>query len=211
MAKAPAKPPVKASVKALKEAGNKSAKHVPFYSFRIELASLRPKIWRYFFTPSNISLADFHEVIQKVMGWFNCHLYSFTIFGEEYFFSGDDEYTIDGEKACDPSKIKLNRLGLSKGAQFEYIYDMGDSWEHVLKVLDTDYVPAMTGQKYGCFKGAMACPPEDCGGPYGYQNLLEILADPDHEEHEEMMEWTGGPIDPKEFDLELINRMLRSR
>jgi hypothetical protein len=172
---------------------------------------IRPKIWRYFFTPSNISLVRFHGAIQKVMGWENYHLYSFTVFGERYFFSGGYDDMLDGEEPYDLSKIKLNSLGLSKGTQFEYEYDMGDSWKHVLKVLDTDYVPMTPGQKFGCFKGARACPPEDCGGTYGYFNLLAILEDPNHEAHEEMMEWTGGPIDPEKFDLELINRRLGRR
>ncbi|MDR1035165.1 MAG: plasmid pRiA4b ORF-3 family protein [Deltaproteobacteria bacterium] len=183
---------------------------VPFYSFRIELRGIRPKIWRYFYVPSNITLARFHRAIQDVMGWMDCHLYSFTIYGEEYYFSGDgDPNMLLGENSNEElAKIKLNRLGLSKGSQFLYLYDMGDSWEHVIKLLDTDYVPKSPGQMYGCFKGARACPPEDCGGVWGYRELLENLADPDRGEDEETMEWTGYFDDPEDFDIELINRML---
>ncbi|MDR1035094.1 MAG: plasmid pRiA4b ORF-3 family protein [Deltaproteobacteria bacterium] len=189
---------------------------LPFYSFRIELKGIKPKIWRYFYTPANISLVRFHNVIQEVMGWSNYHLYSFTIHKEEYFDDpeGDDAFMDMFPSArhvthSGLSKFRLDRLALLKGTQFSYLYDMGDSWEHVIKVLDTDYLPQNPKQKYGCFKGERACPPEDCGGIYGYCDLLETLADPESDEHEDMMEWTGGGVDPEEFDLEDINARLR--
>ncbi|MDR1041226.1 MAG: plasmid pRiA4b ORF-3 family protein [Deltaproteobacteria bacterium] len=181
----------------------------PFYSFRIELKEIKPKIWRYFYAPSNISLKRFHNVIQEVMGWSNYHLFSFRIFGEDFMDSDADDPFSFLQTRSGLSRIKLDSLGLSKGSRFTYMYDMGDGWDHVIKVLDDDYVPKTPKRKYGCFKGARACPPEDCGGPYGYENLLEILGNPDHMEHEERMEWAGGPLDPEAFDMDAINDSLR--
>jgi hypothetical protein len=144
------------------------------------------------------------------MGWEHEHLFSFTIFGERYFDDGFSSFTFSAKDSqYRLGKIKLDGLGLENGSRFTYMYDMGDSWDHVLKVLDTDYVPKVPGQEYGCFKGARACPPEDCGGVYGYYNLLEALADPDHEDHEDRMDWAGGQIDPEAFDFRDVDFSLR--
>ncbi len=69
---------------------------------------------------------------------------------------------------------------------------------------------AQTGEHYPlCLKGKRACPPEDCGGPWGYEHLLEVLSDPDDEEHEELLDWVGEDFDPENFDLEAVTRDLR--
>jgi hypothetical protein len=180
-----------------------AAGKTPLYAFRIELKRVRPKIWRRFHVPANISLATFHDVIQEVMGWCNCHLYSFTMGYEVY--SDFDHF---GGPTGRLERVRLNRLGLRKGSQFSYLYDMGDSWEHTLRVLDTDHAPKAPGARFACYGGARACPPEDCGGTRGYESLLKTLADPDSGEHEEMTEWTCGGLDPEEFDLESINSAL---
>jgi hypothetical protein len=206
-----AKKTVTAAEKTKTAAKKTVAKDVPFYSFRIELKRMVPKIWRDFYVPSDMSLPSFHRVIQDVMGWESDHLYSFDIFGEEYFDEDINPFMSSEAGNSWLKKIKLNKLSLFKGSKFTYLYDMGDSWEHAIKVLNTSYVPATPGQKCGCFDGARACPPEDCGGVGGYVYLLEILADPDHPEHEDRMEWIGGPIDPEEFDIEKINKRLRGR
>ncbi|MDR1166483.1 MAG: plasmid pRiA4b ORF-3 family protein [Deltaproteobacteria bacterium] len=204
-----AKKTAAAAPKKAAAAAKKPAIGVPLYAFRVELRDVRPKVWRYFYVPSNINLAQFHRLVQEVMGWSNCHLYSFTIFGQEFYHPDEDYSDSCGEDCLNPAKTKLNRLGLYKGARFRYLYDMGDSWEHVIKVLDTDFVPPTPGQASGCYKGARACPPEDCGGSYGYAELLEVLGNPKHEDHEDMMEWTGGGFDPEEFDLGWKNRALQ--
>ncbi|MDR1041225.1 MAG: plasmid pRiA4b ORF-3 family protein [Deltaproteobacteria bacterium] len=194
-------------VKKPKDTGKKPSGQVPLYSFSIELKGVKPKIWRYFYVPSDISLTRFHAALQCVMGWFGGHLYSFTISGVEYYEEFVDPIgpSPDEGKRSGLAKIRLDRLGLSKGSRFTYLYDMGDAWDHVIKVLDTDYVPKVPGRNYGCFKGERACPPEDCGGVYGYQELLEIQEDPNREEYEDMMDWVGGPIDPEEFDVERVH------
>ncbi|MDR1041130.1 MAG: plasmid pRiA4b ORF-3 family protein [Deltaproteobacteria bacterium] len=193
-------------MKKLKESKKKPSGTAPLYSFRIELKWITPKIWRYFYVPSDISLIHFHLAIQAVMGWENDHLFSFNISGEEYF---DEVFTpfhsLADESEFELGNVRLDGLELVKGSRFTYMYDMGDSWDHVIKVLSTDYVPKVPGRRFGCFKGARACPMEDCGGVYGYYHLLDVLADPDHDEHEFRMEWAGGPIDPEAFDLDSIN------
>lgn len=101
----------------------------------------------------------------------------------------------------DPFKVKLNKIGLKKNDKFTYLYDFGDDWYHTIKVMSTDYSPLLPDQDFGRYGGRRACPPEDCGGPWGYVRLLEILADPRHEEYEEMREWTGDDFDPEAFSL----------
>ena len=97
-----------------------------------------------------------------------------------------------------------------KGAKdrFVYEYDFGDSWTHQIVV--EKIVPSEGGQRYPvCIAGARACPPEDCGGIWGYHDFLEAIANPNHDEHESMTEWIGGSFDPEAFNLELINQRLR--
>jgi hypothetical protein len=94
-----------------------------------------------------------------------------------------------------------------KAMRFKYEYDFGDGWLH--EVLFEGYRPVEKGMKYPvCLEGARACPPEDVGGVWGYDEFLQALADPDHERHEEFMEW-AGPFDPEEFDPKEVTKYLR--
>jgi hypothetical protein len=88
-----------------------------------------------------------------------------------------------------------------------YAYDMGDGWEH--EVLVEKILPAESGKRYPvCITGRRACPPEDCGGIWGYAELLQTIKDPKHEGYEERMEWLGGEFDPEAFDAEEVNALL---
>jgi hypothetical protein len=105
------------------------------------------------------------------------------------------------------SQIKLRQAAPKEKSRFRYEYDFGDDWQH--DILLEKVLPAAPGVTYPvCLKGKRACPPEDCGGVWGYAELLETLADPESEEHEEMLEWLGGEIDPEEFDIGEVNRLL---
>jgi hypothetical protein len=105
-------------------------------------------------------------------------------------------------------KVKLSQLVAQGIKKFLYVYDMGDSWEHIIQIEKT--LPAEIGVKYPrCIDGKRACPPEDCGGPWGYCDLLEIIQDPNHPEYEERIEWIGGEADPEAFDLDEVNAELR--
>ena len=84
-----------------------------------------------------------------------------------------------------------------------YEYDFGDDWHHT--VLLEKILPVDKGRVYPvCIGGRRACPPEDCGGPLGYARMLEILGDPEHEEHEGMMTWLGGSFDPESFEAATV-------
>ncbi len=174
-------------------------------TFHIALEGMKPEIWRRFVVRDDISLSDLHETIQTVMGWTNTHLYSFFIKKTEY----TDEETVEelgrGKVA---GSVSVHSLKLKKGNTFKYVYDFGDDWDHKLKVESVLHPePGITYPM--CLDGARSCPPEDCGGPCGYENLLNILFDPNHEEYESMKEWAGPYFDPEEFDLALTNDLLR--
>lgn len=81
-----------------------------------------------------------------------------------------------------------------------YVYDFGDSWEHEIRL---EKILPREKRKYpACIAGKRACPPEDCGGIWGYEEFLEIIKDPEHEEYEDMLDWVGGEFDPEHFDIE---------
>jgi hypothetical protein len=88
-------------------------------------------------------------------------------------------------------------------------YDFGDSWEHQIIVEEILPADPRTKRTAECLDGARACPPEDCGGVWCYENLLDILRDPEHEEHQSMKNWLGRPFDPKAFDRDKVNKYLR--
>ena len=136
------------------------------------------------------------------MGWENYHLYKFTIRGIDYSIP---DFELEMENA---KRTKLDDVISSERERLVYEYDFGDGWEH--DILVEKILPAEKGKRYPiCITGKRACPPEDCGGIWGYAELLEIIQDPDHEEYEEKMEWLGEEFDPEEFDLNRVNRMLR--
>jgi len=119
-----------------------------------------------------------------------------TPFGDDTELDGQDEDAVTLAEVCPKAKSKLT-----------YEYDFGDSWEHVIEV--QKIVKAEEGVDYPvCLAGAGACPPEDCGGLWGYYDMLDALADPKHERHEELTEWLDGPFDPEAFDMDEVNKML---
>lgn len=177
------------------------------YQLKITLKDCRPTIWRRVQVRSSATLAHLHWVIQISMGWTNSHLHSFTIRGVEYGVPMS-ELGFDEMGLRDEQPVKLSKVIPGEKFKFSYLYDFGDSWDHeilVEKVLeadpDTDY-PI-------CVKGKRACPPEDCGGVWGYRGFLEAIQDPDHPEHEEMLEWVGGSFDPEDAELDEANHQLK--
>ena len=121
---------------------------------------------------------------------------------------GDPEMGDDAD-CCDSHSRKLSQLASQGPSSFTYQYDFGDDWEHVIKIEKT--MPAEPKTKYPrCIDGKRACPPEDCGGAYGYETLLETIQDRNHDEHAEMLEWVGGKFDPEKFSAKRVNRGLAS-
>jgi hypothetical protein len=177
------------------------------YQLKITLKRSKPPIWRRVLVPADIHLGKLHCVIQATMGWRGGHLHGFTVgYRQEAVYYGPKmPADMDDYDAKDESRARLNSVLPAVKAKLEYEYDFGDSWEHTV-VLEK-ILPPVDGQTYpSCIGGERACPPEDCGGIWGYYQLLETLADPANPEHEEMMEWTGGPLDPEAFNLEAANR-----
>jgi hypothetical protein len=175
------------------------------YQIKVTLKGTMPPIWRRFLTHRDIDLDKFHLILQSVMGWTNSHLHQFSS-GSTIYSTPDDDFYFEMESE-DESKYKLSDLLKKEKDWITYEYDFGDGWEHTIlleKILDYDdklKIPK-------CIKGKRACPPEDCGGVWGYQNLLGVISNALHPEYEEMLEWLGGEFDPEEFDIEETNRIL---
>ncbi len=160
--------------------------------------------------PSDLLLSDFHKVIQTTMGWTNSHLHQFIKNRTFYAKRMPDDYTWDEMGNVDYKKIKISDLLKKEKERIVYEYDFGDSWEH--EIILEKILPFDEKNKHPvCLTGKNNCPPEDCGGVWGYSDLLEILKHPDHEEYEEYLEWTGEDFDPKYFDKDKINKMLRTK
>jgi hypothetical protein len=184
----------------------KQLKSQDAYQLKISLDHVKPAIWRRFIVDSDIKLPDLHKVIQTVMGWYNSHLHQFRI--NDQFYSSPDEEALS--EYVDYRKIRLNAVIANEKQKFHYDYDFGDGWEHTL-VLEK-IIPKEKNKKYPmCIAGKRNCPPEDCGGPGGYEGMLEIIKDPSDEEYEEMMDWLGGDYDPEEFDIDSINELLQEK
>jgi len=140
-----------------------------------------------------------------VMGWENYHLYEFRIGGRIY---GDPDLD-DEREIIDAKKTRIRNVLPGVGAEFEYEYDFGDDWQHDL-LLEAVMQSGPDTACPRCIAGERRCPPEDVGGSGGYADYLEVLADPDHEEHQNMMEWRG-PFDPETFSVESVNRELEKK
>ncbi len=157
--------------------------------FRIQLANItQPPVWRKVTVPANFSFARFHMVIQRAFGWYNYHLYQFSEkgYGSDVFIGEPSPDYVDEVK--DSSKIKLSKVFTKKGRKYIYIYDFGDDWKHIITLEETT---ASHEENADCIDGKGACPPEDCGGTWGYRELKETMADPQPPEHTSMREWLG--------------------
>jgi hypothetical protein len=188
-------------------ASRKRAQAQSVYQLKITLKDCRPPIWRRVQGRSDTTLAQLHWVIQFSMGWTNSHLHSFTIQGIEYGVPMP-EFDFDDMEVLDERSVQLSTVIPGEKFKFSYLYDFGDSWEHdilVEKVLEAD--PEISYPI--CIKAQRACPPEDCGGVWGYRNFLEAIQDPDHPEHDELLEWVGGSFDPEDADFDEINPLLK--
>ncbi|MBA3393462.1 MAG: plasmid pRiA4b ORF-3 family protein [Deltaproteobacteria bacterium] len=165
------------------------------YELDVRLQAIEPAIWRTVEVPGTSSLEDVHFAIQVAMGWTNSHLHQFTIGGRFYGMAdvdGSGDLELEDER-----EYRLQDL-VQSGSSFLYEYDFGDGWEHDVRV--TKVTTVAKAPRPRCIAGARACPPEDCGGPSGYQNLLEALRDPKHEEHDSMVMWSDD-FEPERFDL----------
>ena len=175
------------------------------YQIKVTLQGSKPPIWRRIQITSDITLVQLHRILQRVMGWEGSHLYQFVMGGIAYGDTGMvGEWDVE-----DARTVTLAALVRGEKSKLLYEYDFGDSWEHELLV--EKILPRDEGKRYPvCLTGQRACPPEDCGGIWGYASFLEAIRDPEHPEHDEMLEWVGGEFDPDIFDLDEVNRELQN-
>ena len=181
----------------------------PVYQLKVVLTGSKPAVWRRLQVPDNCNFGWLHAVLQVAMGWTNSHLHHFLTAEARYSDPRHHQDEGFGEKPDrDETKTMLAQAAPAEGAQFGYEYDFGDSWEHeitVEKILPPDAAVSTVAL---CLEGARACPPEDCGGVWGYDNLLKILKNRKHPEHKSMLEWLGRPFDAEAFDLAKTNAWL---
>jgi len=162
---------------------------------RLSLRETEPEVWRRVVVQSDLTLHGLHRVFQILMQWYDYHLYVFTV-GNRRFEDGRIEEA-EGE---DARGVTIGSLGLTEGDSLLYEYDFGDGWEHDVVVeelgpwKETMWLPWV-------LEGANAAPPEDAGGPFGFQELKDALADSAHPEHDSYREWAGEEYDPHEFNV----------
>lgn len=174
----------------------RAARPVRTYELKTTLRGVRPPVWRRLKVRSNTSLEDFHRILQDVMGWTDSHMHAFRPAG------GRVRAPVERKEE---RRTPLNELLSKPKDRLVYEYDFGDSWEHdVVLERVLDHSP---GERYPwVLGGARACPPEDVGGVEGYAHFLQAMLTPRHPQHEEMIEWHGGPFDPDAFDAQELNR-----
>lgn len=171
---------------------------------RATIAEIEPPIWRKVSVPDRYSLRQLHRVFQLTFGWLDYHLYEFRI-GTRRFEEPDPE-----AKGEDAAATFLRDLDLRAGATFEYLYDFGDGWVHQVRV--ESVVPTPAGEVDHplprLLDGERAGPPEDVGGPPGYDNFIEAINDSTHPQHSELRTWVGEGYDPERFDRWAIDRAI---
>ncbi len=180
------------------------------YQLKITLSGVKPPVWRRIKINGPATFGYLHEVIQRVMGWENAHLFEFK--NKDYTISPSDEeddFMGFGEtEGIDMEEITVEEVLKRKGSNIKYTYDFGDSWEHQILVEEIENDNGVLLHGVICLKGKRNCPPEDCGGPWGYMEMIEAIQDPKHPEREEFMEWLGEDFDPEHFDLDKTNQQL---
>jgi hypothetical protein len=170
------------------------------FELRIRLRGIEPEIWRTVLVPADVPLGVLHEIIQVAFGWQDSHLHDFMV-GNIRFGMAD----VEDEIFCVDEFVAPLGAVATLGTVFCYRYDFGDDWEHDVTVKG---ITSSGDDTFKCTGGARSSPPEDCGGAPGYGRLLEILADPSHDEHRETKTWVGKKFDPQKFDAAAVNRKL---
>jgi hypothetical protein len=165
------------------------------FQLKATIVGTKPPVWRRLLVEETASLQDLHHILQGAFGWYDCHLHEFEIDGVRY---GTDDGEGWDPPPKDDQRVRLGAVA-KQGTTIKYTYDFGDNWVHRLVVEKVG--PAQPATTYpSCIGGRRACPPEDCGGVWGYEAFLAAIADPDHPEHESRLEWVGGEFDPEAFD-----------
>jgi Plasmid pRiA4b ORF-3-like protein len=173
------------------------------FQFKVTLLEIEPPIWRRVLIPRNFTLAQVHRIIQIAFGWTDSHLHEFITGKRGRYSAPEFEFDESGNEA----KTCLGQLNLSTRSRLFYEYDFGDGWQHELRIEKT--LSAEKGTRYPKILAGERCgPPDDCGGPWGYHDLLEAIRDPKHPEHEEKLEWAGSDFDSEYFSVDEANEAL---
>jgi hypothetical protein len=175
------------------------------FQLHIRLRDIEPAVWRRIQVWEDTRLPRLHRIIQMLFNWEDYHLHDFAA-GRRVYSVPDPDDALSGRKVADERGVPLTRVIGRVGDAFLYTYDFGDDWRHDI-LLEAILLPEPGASYPRCIAGARNGPPEDAGGPVGYAQYIEALADPGHEEHEEMLAWRG-PFDPEEFALDRINASL---
>ncbi len=174
---------------------------------KISLNGSKPLIWRRVLVREDMTFASLGQAIQVVMEWDGSHLAEFNVPGVGSISSPgffDDEW----DEGLDGNEILIGQYLNSVGDTALYIYDFGDNWTHRIRV--EKILPIKNDMKYPlCIAGKRNSPPEDCGGLWGYSDLLDALKDKNNNEHEEVLDWLGEDFDPEFFDMDLVNKELK--
>lgn len=175
--------------------------------FLVVLSNTNPLVWRRIQVPEKYSFWDLHVAIQDAMGWQDYHLHEFRVVhpkrGKLERLGIPDEDFPDERPCVSDWEVPISEYfdykSLQEAPSVLYVYDFGDGWHHLVTFEET--LPVDASLHYPrCVAGARACPPEDCGGVRGYTEFLEAIADPEHPEHSQLVQWSGGAYDPETFD-----------
>jgi len=184
------------------------------YQIKVTLKGMRPPVWRRLLVPADCSMDALHCAIQTAMGWSDAHLYAFRTKNRRIEIPDPDDMWdsswSNSPKPEDSADVLFSKIA-EVGDQLIYEYDFGDGWEHAILIEKAIKTDDLSARKAECLKGKRACPPEDCGGPWGYQNLLDVLTMPEHERNEDekaFAEWIGHNWDAEGFDLNEVNQTL---
>ena len=175
------------------------------FVIKVTLLGISPPVWRRTLVHRHITLRNLHKTLQTVMGWTNSHLHQFVFNRQKY---SDPKFGL-GAGIIDESRTSLGDVICTPGTRLLYEYDFGDGWQHDL-LLEEVLLGDETFRQI-CVAGARNCPPEDCGGPQGFADLLKVVKDSRHPEHDDIKEWVGEDFAPEYFAMEEINRKLRRR
>ena len=176
--------------------------------YQIKVTLLGTDIWRRLLVPSDLTLARLHDVLQIAMGWEDDHLHAFRAGQQVYGPPSRQGYAFNIDDRIDEGEVQLHQLLARVGSKIVYTYDFGDGWEHGIVI--EKRLPVDQDMTYPvCTGGENAGPPEDIGGVGGYYDLVEAIQDPQHERHEEFLEWVGEEWDPGVFPIEKVNGTLQ--
>ena len=184
--------------------------NAPIYHLMVILLDTEPLIWRRLQVPGDASLDWLHAVLQVAVGWTNSHLHAFQV-GEDCYSATRQHFAeFEGDpEILEERKFTLQQIAPHEQDAFGYEYDFGDSWAHAIMVEKILPLGAAATTTALCLDGARACPPDDCGGVGGYEDLLKILKNRKHPEHQSMKEWLGRPFDAEAFDVAKANLWLK--